>query len=478
MGRDPNDILREEGAEALKAAIDAADTVVPLDGVLQGQPADDVAPATSEEAIALRFAATKKDRLKYVAVLGAWFVWIGSHWQKDETGRAFNSVRAFTRLAANTVEGHRARTLASAKTATGVEKLAKVDSRLASSISEWDRRRDVLATPSGTITLSDRSIENPRPEDKITRCTAYKPGESWLGAKRWLTFLDEVTCGDKEVQAYLQRLAGYCLTGDIGEHAFVFLYGTGRNGKGTFTRVLSQLMGSYAVTANMDMLTEQKHASHPTELARLAGVRLVTAQETEANRNWAEARIKQITGGDPIDARFMRQDFFTYEPQFKLILSGNHKPLLRNVDPAMMARLHIVPFNAQFDQTERNLDEKLLTDEGPEILSWMIEGSRLWHLMGLRPPLAVTSATADYFKSQDLLSGWLEECCMIGSQYQETSASAYASWTAWMDGRGKPAGSQKGLAIQLKAKGMTPLKLNARTRGFQGFALKTGGRKR
>jgi putative DNA primase/helicase len=473
MGRDPNDILRASGKKALQEAIDKHAIPYAHSDHYSDQNAQ--APDGSEEAIALQFAAEKSTSLRYLGALGSWFVWTPSHWQKDDTGHAFDAIRMFTREAANSVEGHHARQLASARTATGVEKLARVDSRLAARVDQWDRHPALLATPGGTVDLKTGSVSAALPGNYITRCTSVSPDSSGGRPVKWLAFLEQITGGDKAIQAYLQCFAGYCLTGDTSEHIFAFLYGTGRNGKGTFVRVISKLMGTYAVTANMDMLTEQKHASHPTELAKLAGARLVTAHETEPHRNWAEARIKQITGGDPIDARFMRQDFFTYDPQFKLLLSGNHKPHLRHVDPAMKARLHVVPFEIHFSTATRNLDEQLIADEGSAILSWMIEGARLWYVHGLEVPKAIRETTDAYFKSQDLLERWLDEACIIEPAARESSALAHTSWKAWAEIQGEPLCSQKAFATSLQSKGFTTLKLDASTRGFSGFRLRTGG---
>ena len=181
------------------------------------------------------------------------------------------------------------------------------------------------------------------PTDYCTKVAGAQP--DGIGhCPRWRTFLDQVTGGDTELAAYLQRVAGYCLTGHTSEHALFFLYGTGANGKSVFVNTLAGIMGDYAVTAPMDTFTESRNERHPTEIAMLRGARLVTASETQAGRNWNEALIKVLTGGDRVRARFMRQDFFEFTPQFKLMISGNHKPALRNVDEAIRRRLHLIPF--------------------------------------------------------------------------------------------------------------------------------------
>ena len=160
----------------------------------------------------------------------------------------------------------------------------------------------------------------------------------------WMEFLDTVTGGDADLQAYLQRMAGYCLSGVTTEHALFFLYGTGANGKSVFANTLTAIMGDYATVAAMDMFMATHGDRHPTDMAGLRGARIVTSIETEQGSRWAESKLKALTGGDKITARFMRQDFFEFTPQFKLLIVGNHKPSIRNVDEAMKRRLHMVPF--------------------------------------------------------------------------------------------------------------------------------------
>ena len=145
----------------------------------------------------------------------------------------------------------------------------------------------------------------------------------------------------------------------------------------------------------------------------LRGARLVSATETEEGRAWAESRIKQLTGGDPISARFMRQDFFTYVPTFKLVFIGNHKPALRNVDDAARRRFNIVPFLHKPPTPDQHLEQKLRA-EWPAILRWMIDGCLAWQRDGLVRPAIVAAATEEYFSEQDILRQWVEECCEIG----------------------------------------------------------------
>ena len=192
-----------------------------------------------------------------------------------------------------------------------------------------------------TVELRTGTVRPPRREDYCTKSGAVAPGGD---CPMWLKFLAVVTDGNEKLQQYLQRVAGYCLTGSTREHAMFFLHGTGANGKGVFISTLTGIWGDYAAVAPMETFIESHSDRHPTELAKLRGARLVVAQETEQNRRWAESKIKSLTGGDKITARFMRQDFFEYTPQFKLMIAGNHKPSLRGVDEAIRRRIHLVPF--------------------------------------------------------------------------------------------------------------------------------------
>ena len=169
---------------------------------------------------------------------------------------------------------------------------------------------------------------------------------------------------------------------------------------------VSSILGDYATTATMDAGTVTGGERHTTDIAMLRGARLVTASETEEGRAWAEARIKQLTGRDPITARFMRQDNFTFRPAFKLMIVGNHKPTLHNVDEAARRRFNIVPFTRMPAKPDPKLDAKLRA-EAPGILRWMIVGCRDWQANGLQRPQSVVEATEEYFSNQDTFGQWL-----------------------------------------------------------------------
>jgi putative DNA primase/helicase len=359
-------------------------------------------PAFSDEALALRFAERHGGELRYVAAWGRWLRWDGTRWLFDETLYAYDLARKVCREGAAGCNKPKVVTaIAAAKTVAAVERLAKADRRHAATVDQWDADIWLCNTPGGVIDLHSGEMRSHKPDDYMTRITGVTP-DAGCPIPIWLAFLDRVTGGDIELIAFMQRVAGYALTGATSEHALAFLYGTGANGKSTFLNAITGCAGDYHRAAPIETFTASNSDRHPTDLAGLRGARLVTAIETEEGRHWAESKIKALTGGDRIAARFMRQDFFEYVPQFKLIIAGNHKPGLRSVDEAIRRRFHLIPFTVTIppDERDHELDGKLRA-EWPGILAWMIEGCLEWQRVGLAPPKAVTTATAAYLAGED-----------------------------------------------------------------------------
>ena len=426
-------------------------------------------PEFTDEALALRFTELHKESLRYVASWGRWLIWDGKVWQFDETLQAFDLSRGVCRKASSECNEERvAAAVASAKAVAAVERLAKADRHHAAIADQWDADPWLLNTPSGVVDLRTGEIRDHRLDDYMTKITAVAPaGECPL----WRSFLHRITKADTELQAFLQRFAGYCLTGITREHAMAFGYGTGANGKGTFLNTISGLLASYAAVAPMDAFTASPTDRHATELAMLRGARLVTAQETEDGRRWAESRVKALTGGDPITARFMRQDFFTYQPQFKLFVAGNHKPGLRRVDEAIRRRLNLVPFTVTIPPAERDtgLPDKLKA-EWSGILQWVIEGCLEWQAKGLAPPAAVLVATDNYLQAEDAISNWIRERCKRIEYGGTQSSRLYSDWCIWSKAAGEDPGSQKRFSQALEDKGYVK-DPKARHATFIGIAL-------
>ena len=424
----------------------------------------------SEDALAAKFATRHGDSWRFVAGWGQWFKWTGVAWTRENTLQAFDLSRQICRQTATSAASAKIRTkLSSASTVSAVERLARSDRHLACTTDIWDRDPWLINTPDGVVDLRSGATTAHDPLRFMTKTAgASAAGECPI----WLEFLYTVTGGDTELQSYLQRMAGYCLSGVTTEHALFFLYGTGANGKSVFANTLTEIMGDYATVAAMDMFMATHGDRHPTDMAGLRGARIVTSIETEQGSRWAESKLKALTGGDKITARFMRQDFFEFIPQFKLLIVGNHKPSIRNVDEAMRRRLHMVPFTITIPPAKRDqrLQERLLTEKDG-VLAWALEGCLAWQKEGLRPPAAVMAATEDYFEAEDALGRWLGEACEKASAAWSGSSALFASWKSWAEANGEYPGSMKRFSENLGNRGFEKHDTN-KARGYRGLAIK------
>lgn len=427
----------------------------------------------TEDSIALEFARLYANALRFDHDAGVWREWSGSVWIENRTNKAFHWARELAReLAAR--EPDKVRSVTSKTSfAAGVEQFARADPVFAVTSNIWDRDPFLLGTPEGVVDLRTGRRRTSNPDDGITKTTAVAPAGN-ADCALWTHFLMETTGGDDEMVRFLRQWIGYCLTGDTREHSLVFLFGPGGNGKSVLLNTVTGMLGGYATTATMDAFIAAHGERHSTDLAMLHGARMVTASETEEGRSWAEARIKQLTGGDPITARFMRQDNFTYKPQFKLMIIGNHKPILRAIDDAARRRFNLVPFVYKPAAPDRELEGKLKT-EWPAILRWAIEGCLDWQTNGLVRPSSVVKATADYFADQDLMGQWLvEECdCEPGNRWKSaTSAALFASWSAYAGRSAEKPGSRKAFCDELERRGFENRRGTGGVREFRGVRPK------
>jgi putative DNA primase/helicase len=438
----------------------------------------DADPLT-EDALALRFSERHENDLRYVAARAQWFKWDGVRWRPEPTHLAFDLARDSCRTDAETYGNGRPLAV-TAQMVAAVERMAKADRRQAATLEQFDADGWLInaATEDDMSTAQAFDLRNgtarpPSPGDFITKKTACAAAAPGTPHPLWTMFLDKITAGNVELQKFLQRYIGYCCTGATDEHVFVFAYGTGANGKSTFINTVLKILGDYGTVADVGTFIASNYERHPTDMAKLHGARLVVAQETEKGRRWDEAKIKTMTGGDKMAARFMRQDFFDFIPTFKLFITGNHKPRLENVDEAMRRRLLLVPFVVQIPPEERDPDlPEKLKSEWPAILRWCLDGCGEWRRIGLAPPDLVTEATKSYFDDQDVLSEWLEDCTADGGPFAFTaSTQLYASWKQWCDERGMEPGSVKALSDGLTDRGYIP-KRTKRGRGFHSLVLK------
>ncbi|WP_051807547.1 phage/plasmid primase, P4 family [Actinoplanes subtropicus] len=282
---------------------------------------------------------------------------------------------------------------------------------------------------------------------------------------------------------YVQRLIGVSAIGSVLEQLLPFAVGPGANGKSTLLEAAMHARGrgedGYARAGSSEMLMVRKHAEHPAELAQLSGARLVVCAELDDGQRFAEARVKQLTGRDSLSARFMRRDWFTFEPSHTLWLLGNHLPVARAGGPAFWRRLRVLPFSRIVppERQDKKLGERLAQD-APAVLAWIVAGAAAYHEGGLREPASVTAATAAYAWDQDTVGRFVEEQCRLdpGNAYVRTAVGVLReSYEPWCEQVGERPVSAKRLTQELQGRfGVADARGSKGQRFYTGIALLEG----
>jgi len=409
----------------------------------------------TEDAVALLFTAQHGDHARYDHDIGRWAIWDKDalRWQWDKRQMALHWCRELTRDAST---GESAKVLERVRRRSflgGVEAMCRADPTHAVNHDVWDPDDMLLGCPGATVDLRTGQRLIPSPKDMLTRHTAVAPDPS-MDIPIWREFIRTAVQDDIELERFLQVFAGYSLTGAVKEHQMVFIHGDGGNGKSLLLNTLVGIMGEYAQAASMDTFAASKFERHSTDLAAMRGARIVAVSEVAQGVGWNQQRLTQMTGGDKVRARFMRQDEFEYHPKFKLWVVGNHKPELGNVTEAMRRRMNIIPFTRKPVRPDPDLFDRL-KPEWPGILHWMILGCREWQEEGLNKPEVISRETDEYFGQQDTFGQWIEESCSVSNDPQcwDVALELYQSWKAFADARSAPAGSAKAFAEQLKTRG-------------------------
>lgn len=448
----------------------------------------------SDLANAQRIAYHMRSELMFAPGIG-WLTWTGARWTPD----ALHARRVAQRLgrvvmdevpgllqraqkARNDNEAERLRELAEklVKHAGQVENVQKLEAAMKAAEpllrvdpAKLDADALLLGCENGVLDLRTGELLPPSPERLITRCTgiAYDQQAKAVG---WLGFLARIFKSHPELVAFMQRLAGFWLTGRTDPALLAVLYGVGANGKSTFVGALGHVLGEYAITAPPGLLMLRRGGqSHPTELASLQGRRLAVATESGEGGRLDEEKIKALTGSDAITARRMYGDFFQFPPTHKLALQTNHRPTVRGTDEGIWRRLLLVPFDEVIPADERDptLADKL-RDEAAGILRWAVDGSVAFLRDGLQPPPIVTDATRDYRSESDILAAFIDEECVLQANATTTSRELYTSYKTWAEDNGEFVLSQNKLLMRLQERsGITPHKGAKGARYWKGLRL-------
>lgn len=442
----------------------------------------------TDQGNAERLAAGAKGTIKHCPSRG-WFVWTGSNWEHDEVKikqlyvkhvseaiyDELDHIDATDKDTFKAVCSH-ARRSEQARSVTSCLQMAACMEGITFKQGDLDRDQMLFAAKNKTIDLEKCEAKDHDPADMITRHskTEHDPTAK---CPTWERFLSEIFGGNQELIDFIQMAIGYSLTGSTKEQCLFILYGSGRNGKSVFMNTIMSLMGSYAMETPPETLMRGRDKSErpSNDVARLAGARLVAANETEEGQFLAESKVKAMTGDDTIIARFLHKEFFEFRPQFKIWMRTNHKPRIRGTDPGIWRRIRLIPFNVQIpkDQVDPDLGEKLKT-ELPGILNWALEGCFAWQQSGLKPPAAVNSATDDYRNSQDLLGSFLSECCIVCPQKQSGSVSMgdlYREYKDWCQDSGEREMSKRNLSFRLSERGFSKRRGAKGVRVWDGIML-------
>lgn len=433
----------------------------------------------TEDGVARALADLHRDALRYCPQRSQWLHWTGSRWEWDLAGASRELTKNLSRDLPETDQTWKnfKRRALSANGVDGILRQARTDPRINVHIDALDAQPYELNTPAGIIDLRTGTLRPADPAALHTRTTAVTPDYTHP-APTFTHFLADTFASNTDLTTYVQRLFGLSAIGTVLEQILPFGLGGGANGKSTLAEAVMHTLGrgdgGYAISAPSEMLMVRRHSEHPAELAQLAGARLVICSELDDGQRFAEARIKQLTGRDSINARFMRQDPFTFTPTHTIWLLGNHKPGTTAGGPAFWRRLHLIPFDNVVPEKQRDprLNEKL-AEEAPAILAWIARGAADYLTHGLGAPTAVTEATASYAADQDTVGRFVEDSCHLGPAHILSCevGTMRAAYEAWCTESGETPVSAKRLTQELRDRfAVEPVKGSAGRRHYTGIA--------
>jgi putative DNA primase/helicase len=434
-----------------------------------GQPQPDAVmdrsdpPHLTDQGNAQRLVKRFGELIRYCEPLGGWYVWDAKRWKLDATGTV---ERYAKRIAldlyheAADIEDDKlrdaylkhAKSSNSARGIAAMLRLAQSEPGIPVEPDAFDRDVWLFNVTNGTLNLRTGALQPHRKEDLITRLAAthYDPEAT---CPRWRSFLARVMDSRPGLIAFLRRLIGYSLIGITAEEMIAILYGSGRNGKSKFLEAIREVLGDYAAQCPFETFLHSDRDAIRNDLARLAGIRFVSASEADEGRRLSESVIKQVTGGVVVAARFLHHEFFEYRPQYTILLATNHKPRIRGTDEGIWSRVRLVPFSVFLPAAERDkhlLDK--LRAEAAGILAWAIQGCLDWQRVGLDEPDEVIEATDQYRAEQDVLSDFLTTCCIASPTAVAPATDLY---NAFLQYTGEQGISQTAFGRKLSEKGFT-----------------------
>ncbi|MED2983866.1 phage/plasmid primase, P4 family [Bacillus thuringiensis] len=375
-----------------------------------------------------------------------WLIWNGKHWQEDSKRQieaiTAKTLRAIYGEAKATEDKYQSKLLHDwakkcERRTIRINSILDVRPMVSVKKKELDSHSFLFNCDNGVIDLKTGEL---LPHDRDLLLTKISPIKYNKNAEcpNWKAFLESIFKkhtgeADHELINYLQKAIGYSLTGVTKEQVMFFLFGNGRNGKSTFINIIQDLLGDYGRQTNSDTFLKKRNDSGiNNDVARLDGARFVSAVESEEGQQLSEALVKQITGGEKMSARFLRQEYFEFTPEFKVFFTTNHKPIVKGSDEGIWRRIMLIPFTVTIpkDKIDYDLPDKL-AKEMPSVLRWAVEGCMKWQAEGLRAPEAVKAATNEYREDMDILAPFIDENCTVNSLVRIEAKMLYENYTKW-----------------------------------------------
>lgn len=390
------------------------------------------------------------DLIKYSYINNCWYIFNGSYWEVDQSGKIHQLIDAMTESIGK--EKIEIPANAEEKEETAIKKafdkfvkhsrsnsakravIDEVKHRVPVAPNEFDIDKTLLNVSNGYIDLASGELH----DHDITKLFSKEANVEYsdkAGCDEWIKFLNQIFDHNQELIDYVQTAVGYSMTGSIKEQIMFILYGNGRNGKSVFLETISNIIGTYAKTIQASSIMVKQNNSGPnSDIARLAGARLVTSSEPNEGLRMDEGLVKQLTGGDKVVARQLYGKEFEFEPEFKLWLATNHKPIIRGTDDGIWRRIRLIPFTVQIPDNKVDKDLKYkLARESVGILNWAVDGALKWQQHGLHTPEIIKGASEGYRKEMDVISAFIDEMCDTGEQYQVKSSELYQTYKQWAD---------------------------------------------
>ena len=416
---------------------------------------------------AVRFVRLHGDIARYVHTWKKWLIWDGRHWAKDMSGgvirlakqvpaeiyREAASVAASQTSLSQTLAGH-AKSTQSRRRLADLVSLA--ESELPVTPNKLDRNPWLLNVANGTIDLRTGDLRPHNQDDLITRVIEVVYNEN-ATCPYWMESLDTIFEGNRELIAFVKRAVGYSLTGIVDERCFFILWGDGWNGKSLFVETIAKVFGPYGTNTPVDTVVRRRDEGPSNDLAALRGMRFVFASEAPENSRFAEARIKAMTGGDTVSARFLYGEFFTFQPEFTMWLATNHKPQIQGHDQAIWDRIRLIPFTHRFRDDQNQMSRREVVArydrEMSGILRWFVEGCLEWRRDGLDDAQAVKDATANYRDEMNVVKTFIGETCTTAEGAVVSSEDLYTAYVEWSKAGGEKSLTRREFGLRMTAMG-------------------------